>query len=211
MIYCFAQFIVSIPFNFTTSVIYQSVFHWLIDINPNGESFIYAILITMGHLLLMEAIMLSVVAVLKNAMLSVTFAMVVLGYLFLFSGFFIIVSDMPVWISWISYITPTRYSFDGYLWQIYSTQTFDVSGSTATITGKQILSTIFDLKDVNSWGEFGILIAWIVFFRITHYIGFLNDVYPYLTKQPKSSKTNSNNNNNHEQTDKYGKVEMTNL
>lgn len=106
--YCLAQFLVSIPFNFFASVVYQSIFHWLIDINPNGESFIFAIVITCCHLLLMEGIMLTVVAALKNAMLSVTFAMVVLGYLFLFSGFFIPVENMPPSIFWLSYITPTK-------------------------------------------------------------------------------------------------------
>lgn len=110
-VYCLAQFVVSVPFNLLASVIYQSIFHWLININPRGESFIYAILLTCGHLLLMEAIMLTVVGVLKNAMLSVTFAMVVLGYLFLFSGFFIPVEDMPPAIFWVSYITPTKVSF----------------------------------------------------------------------------------------------------
>ena len=109
-IYCLAQFAVSIPFNFFCAVVFQSIFHWLTNINPHGEAFIYSIMITCGHLLLMEAIMLTVVAVLKNAMLSVTFAMVVMGYLFLFSGFFILITDMPPWISWISYITPTMVS-----------------------------------------------------------------------------------------------------
>lgn len=108
--YCLAQLVVSIPFNLVAAVIYQSIFHWLIDINPSGESFIYAILLSAGHFLLMEAIMLTVVAVLRNAMLSVTFSMVVLGYLFLFSGFFIPVRDMPVSIDWVPYITPTRVS-----------------------------------------------------------------------------------------------------
>jgi len=109
-VYCLAQFIMSIPFNFILAVVFQSIFHWLINMNPHGEAFIYAILITMGHLLLMESIMLTVVAILKNAMLSVTFAMVVMGYLFLFSGFFVRTSDMPLWIGWLSYITPTRVS-----------------------------------------------------------------------------------------------------
>lgn len=113
-VYCLAQFIMSIPFNFILAVIFQSIFHWLVNMNPHGEAFIYAILITMGHLLLMESIMLTVVAVLKNAMLSVTFAMVVMGYLFLFSGFFVRTTDMPVWIGWLSYITPTRVSNDHY-------------------------------------------------------------------------------------------------
>jgi ABC-type cobalamin/Fe3+-siderophores transport system ATPase subunit len=106
LIYCFGQFVVSVPFNLLCSVIFTSIFHWLIDINPHGEAFIYSILLTCGHLLLMESIMLTVVAVLKNAMLSVTFAMVVIGYQFLFSGFFVLTSSMPPWISWFTYLTP---------------------------------------------------------------------------------------------------------
>eukprot|EP01033_Poteriospumella_lacustris_P003037 gene3037-2222_t len=188
-VYCLAQLIVSVPFNFTAAVIYQSIFHWLIDINPRGESFIYAILISCGHFMLMEAIMLTVVAVLKNAMLSVTFAMVVLGYLFLFSGFFIPVRDMPVSISWVPYVTPTRYSFDGYLWQVYSTQDFDVSGFPgAVVTGKTLLDNLYGITDVNSWGMFGVLLAWIALFRVTHYFFFYYDVRAYL-RPPTASAT----------------------
>lgn len=179
-VYCLAQFIVSIPFNFVASVVYQAVFHWLININPDGESFGYAILITCGHLLLMEAIMLSVVAALKNAMLSVTFAMVVLGYLFLFSGFFIAVTDMSPAIQWVSYITPTKYSFDGYLWQIYNNQDFYNAQFQISISGKTLLDSLYGLTDVNSWAMFGVLLAWVILFRITHYFLFYSDVAPYL-------------------------------
>lgn len=188
-VYCLAQLIVSIPFNFTAAVVYQSIFHWLIDINPRGESFIYAILISCGHFMLMEAIMLTVVAVLKNAMLSVTFAMVVLGYLFLFSGFFIPVRDMPASISWVPYVTPTRYSFDGYLWQVYSTQDFDVSGFPGVVlSGKTLLDDLYGVTDVNSWGMFGVLLAWIALFRLTHYFFFYYDVRAYL-RPPTASAT----------------------
>jgi ABC-type multidrug transport system ATPase subunit len=188
-VYCLAQLVISIPFNFTAAVVYQSIFHWLIDINPRGETFIYAILISCGHLMLMEAIMLTVVAVLKNAMLSVTFAMVMLGYLFLFSGFFIPVQDMPASISWVPYITPTRYSFDGYLWQVYSTQVFSVTGFPgAEITGKTLLDNLYGITDVNSWGMFGVLLAWIALFRLTHYYFFYWDVCAYLkTSSPAAS------------------------
>lgn len=187
-VYCLAQLVVSVPFNFIAALVYQAVFHWLIDINPNGESFIYAVLLTCGHLLLMEAIMLTVVAVLKNAMLSVTFAMVVLGYLFLFSGFFIPVSDMPPAIDWVPYITPTKYSFDGYLWQIYSTQDFDVSGfSGMEVSGKTLLDNLYGLKDINSWAMFGVLLAWVALFRFSHYFFFYLDVRPYLKKTDESA------------------------
>ena len=109
-VYCLAQFIVSVPFNLFLAIIFQSVFHWLINMNPHGEAFIYAILITTGHLLLMESIMSIVVYTVKNAMLSLTLSMVVLGYLFLFAGFFVRTSDLPPWIGWISYLTPIRVS-----------------------------------------------------------------------------------------------------
>jgi hypothetical protein len=85
-IYCLAQFIVSIPLNFLCALVFQAIFYWMVNLNPNGEPFIYSVLLSCGHMLMMEALMLIVVAVLKNAMLSVTFAMVLMGYLFLFSG-----------------------------------------------------------------------------------------------------------------------------
>lgn len=43
-----------------------------------------------------EQIMMVVVEVVKDAMLSVTMAMIMMGVLFLFPGFFIQVSGMPV-------------------------------------------------------------------------------------------------------------------
>jgi len=107
-LFCIAQFLASTPFNILCSAVFQCIFHWMTSINPNAEAFFYAILITAGHLLLMEAIMLCVIDVLKNAMLSVTFAMIVMGYLFLFAGFFIKVKDIPTWISWVCFITPTK-------------------------------------------------------------------------------------------------------
>jgi ABC-type multidrug transport system ATPase subunit len=103
-----SQFITSIPYNLLAALIFQSIFHWLTNINPRGDIFVYAIIITSQHLLLMEAIMACVVEVVKDAMLSVTLAMVFLGTLFLFPGFFIQVNDMPIWIRWMSYIIPTK-------------------------------------------------------------------------------------------------------
>lgn len=76
-LYCFAQFMSSLPFNLVCSLIFQAILYWLSGINPSGEVFVYCIIITWGHLQLMEAIMMLVVQGLKDAMLSVTFAMVV--------------------------------------------------------------------------------------------------------------------------------------
>ena len=188
-LYCFAQLMVSLPFNFIAALIFQSVFHWLSRINPNWESFLYAVLITWGHLLLMEAYMLSAVEVLENAMLCVTFAMIILGYLFLFAGFFVKIEEMPRWISWISYLAPTKYSFNGYLQVVFKYQTFLVSGSSPRtyISGDDLLNSQFNRRDCRAWEMFGVLLAWIVVVRLLHYGIFTYHVLPFLPSREEYS------------------------
>ena len=184
-IYCIAQFVVSLPFNFMAALVFQSVFHWLTNINPDSMAFLYSLLISWGHLLLMEAFMLCIVEALKNAMLCVTCAIVVLGYLFLFAGFFVKVSDMPTWISWISYIAPTKYSFDGYLYEVFHSQNFLISGSSppAYLSGDYLLKELFTQSNVEPWSLFGTLVAWICLLRLMHYGVFLFQVLPFIEKR----------------------------
>jgi ATP-binding cassette, subfamily G (WHITE), eye pigment precursor transporter len=110
LVYCVGQFIATIPYNLLCAIVFQAVFHWLTNINPLFVSFVYGIMLTFGLLTTMESLMFIVVEVVKDAMLSVTFAMVLLGTLFLFPGFFIQVDQMPDWISWLSYILPSTVS-----------------------------------------------------------------------------------------------------
>lgn len=166
--YCFCQMLASVPFNFVCSLTFQSIFHWLSRINPNRESFIYSVLLTWAHLMLMDAFVLTVVEALKDAMLCVTFAMIVMGWLFLFAGFFVKVSDMPHWVRWISYITPTKYSFDGYLYQIFHSQSFSVSGTPNFTSGDFLLENLYTQKNVSSWAMFGTLLAWAALVRLAH-------------------------------------------
>ncbi len=81
-----------------------------------------------------------------------------------------------------------QYSFDGYLWQVYSTQDFEVPGMNGyEISGKSLLDDIYGLTNVNSWGMFGVMIAWICLFRLTHYGLFYYDVRPYLSAPNKKA------------------------
>jgi hypothetical protein len=70
-VYCLAQFLASLPFNFIAALTFQSIFHWLTNLNPNGEVFIYAVLVTCGHLLLMEVCLIRVRVRVKVAFIRV--------------------------------------------------------------------------------------------------------------------------------------------
>lgn len=175
--YVSAQFIVSLPYNLVCAFVFQAILHWLVDMNPRAEPFFYAILITWGHLIYMEAIMAVVVQVLHDAMLSVIFSMICLGTLFLFPGFFVQVDDIPAWVSWISYLIGTKYSFDGYLYQVFHSETFAVSGFPGmTIDGDTVLKDAFGNENVNSWAMLGALLGWMMFFRVIHYVLFRYEV-----------------------------------
>ena len=106
--YILAQFLSSIPYNALASLAFQSIFFWLSNMNPSATVFFYVVFITFGHLLLMEAAMLIVVEALRDALLSLIFSMVICGNIYLWSGFYMQVQNMPIWIRWFSYIIPTK-------------------------------------------------------------------------------------------------------
>lgn len=65
---------------------------------------------------------------------------------------------------------------------MFYSQDFDITGESTgmELSGEDVLDSIFDLRDVNSWGMFGVLLAWIALFRFGHYFIFMMDVRPYL-------------------------------
>lgn len=155
-------------------MVFISLFHWLTNLNPNRESFVYDIFINWGHLLLMDSFLVLIIEVLKNDFLSTTAALVFIGSCMSLCGFFRSVAEMPVWISWMSYIMPLKYSFDGFVWEVFSTQTWTISGTSPqqTISGVDLLDQVFNLRDVNPWGMFGALMAYVIVFRGMQYFLF---------------------------------------
>jgi hypothetical protein len=167
----------------------------MVNLNPNIECFVYDIFISWGHLLLMESFLGVAIEILKNDFLCVSVGMVFIGGCACLSGFFRPVTDSPAWINWMCYIFPLKVNFflnliiilsnnfiiiilfikwsiSGFLWQIFSTQIFVVSGSNpeVTISGIDILSSEFGLNNINSWGYFGVLLGYSILFRFVQYL-----------------------------------------
>ena len=51
---------------------------------------------------------------------------------------------------------------------MFSTQTFEVYGTSSTVSGIDVLAS-FKEYNVNSWGMFGALLAFVVLFRLNQY------------------------------------------
>ena len=170
-VYVWSQFVVSIAYKLVATVIFVCIYHWAVNLNPTLECFLFNLCITWGHLILMDAVLMVFIEVIKNAFLCTTAGMIFIGTNMLFAGFFRPQTDIPPAISWFSYVVPMYWSFRGFSWQIFSTQDFDITGTSPVqeMSGKEILDYFFDLRDINSWGMFGILMAYVIFFRINQH------------------------------------------
>jgi hypothetical protein len=192
-IYCLGQLTASVPYNFICALIFQAVFLALTNISTKFDQIVFGILLTFAHLVLMESIMFVVVEVVKDAMLSVTLALVVLGTLFLFAGFFVQVSEMPVWIRWMCYMIPTKYSYDGYLFMVFNGENFDVMDTGATMSGAAILDTVYGQSgNVQPWGMLFVVFAFTLFFRATHFGLFSRATSAFVNPTPVTKKICAN-------------------
>jgi ABC-type multidrug transport system ATPase subunit len=184
-LYVANQFIASSFYNWFASFVFVCIFHWTTKIaGMSSEAFIYDIFISWGHLLTMEAALMMLIEVLKNEFLSTTTGMIFIGTNMMFCGFFRPVADIPIAIRWMCYIVPMKWSFDGFMWQIFHHQEFlvDKTDPNVYVDGTDILDQNFDLRDTPSWGLFGALIGYVLFFRANQF--FLLSVQTGSIKLP---------------------------
>lgn len=78
-----------------------------------------------------------------------------------------------------------QYSFDGYVYQVYHSQTF--TGMGMEFSGDSILDTVFNNRNTNSWGMFGVLVAWTMFFKVVHYCLYYYELHHFVSVGSKKS------------------------
>jgi hypothetical protein len=139
----------------------------------------------MPILVIFTVIIIVIVAKPQNDFLATTASMIFIGSNMLFAGFFRTVDQTPPAINWLCYVFPMRWSFAGFATQIFAGRDWDVSGYNGVeVSGKDILDNFFDLRNVNTWGMFGALLGYVVFFRCGQYFlmaaqtGFINVPVP---------------------------------
>eukprot|EP00808_Paulinella_micropora_P016954 g76090.t1 len=111
--YAVAKFVSALPFHALAALIYQALVWGLADVTDDVGVFCFQLLVAALLLVFMEGVVMCVAEVAKEPMLTTSFSMIFLGCLFLFSGFFIKLDDMPLPTRWIpeSLFFVTRYNF----------------------------------------------------------------------------------------------------
>lgn len=166
----------SIPFHLVIALVYNGILWYMVGVNNSGSAYIYASLSTCVLSLMMEGVVWLIVTLLKDAMLSTTFSMVMLGCFYLFAGFFVPQHNMVGTIFWACYLVPTRYSLNGQIDNVFIPQQYTytdmTTGQTNTMSGASVISALFSLDnglDTSRWDNWGIVIAFAVGFRLIHW------------------------------------------
>ena len=110
-----AQFLAAAVYNLAVTFVFICVFHWLTNVNPNKECFVYDIFINWSCMMLTESFLLVVLEVVKNDFLTCTSGMLFIGMNMSFAGFFRRINDIPIWIRWMCYIVPLRVRLHAFL------------------------------------------------------------------------------------------------
>lgn len=91
--------------------------------------------------------------------------------MFLFSGFFILLSDLPPCLEWLAYISYFRYPFEGLMLAVYGNDRPNLKCSLPYCYYKSPAKFLQDLDLVqgNYWIDIAGIVAWIIVLRIAFY------------------------------------------
>ena len=107
--YCIAQFITSLPCNLLSSLVFNSIFHWLF-VSGDATVFVHSVLALFLELLFIDSLFLVTVEVFRVPLLCLTINVLIMAPLSFLSGFSVNVSDIKNWLSWVCYLIPTKVS-----------------------------------------------------------------------------------------------------
>jgi hypothetical protein len=93
-----------------------------------------------------------------------------LGLWFLFSGHPVALSDLPKAASWLPWLMPTHYLFDGLLINIIDGQEYKNGLLAGPLSGDTILASVFshDSSTLGKWENLAVVLGWALLLRVIH-------------------------------------------
>ncbi|KAK3389429.1 ABC transporter-like protein [Podospora didyma] len=181
-----AGIVADLPVKFVIAVIFNLLVYFMAGLRREPAQFFIFFLISYISTFVMTAVFRTLAAITKTVSQAMALAGVLVLAIVMYTGYVIAVPDMHPWFSWIRWLNPIFYSFEILVANEFHGQDFTCSaivppyspphgkswicastGSVAgqwTVNGDAYIQTTYGYTYDHVWRNFGILIAFLVFF-----------------------------------------------
>jgi len=172
--YFLTKQLVELPLYIIEPLITLTILYWMVGLNPGAENFLIAcaIVLLVVQVVLSLGYLLSCIT--PNVDIALAVAPVLIIPFMLFGGFYLNTGSVPVWLSWLQYLSWFLYGFEALLinqWSgVDSISCPDVNSTLPCLTtGEQVLDTLA-FEKTNFVRDIVMLIVLAVGFRILAFI-----------------------------------------
>eukprot|EP01097_Dermamoeba_algensis_P001505 TRINITY_DN1565_c0_g1_i2.p1 TRINITY_DN1565_c0_g1~~TRINITY_DN1565_c0_g1_i2.p1 ORF type:complete len:647 (-),score=131.01 TRINITY_DN1565_c0_g1_i2:142-1992(-) len=163
------------PWQLFLPVLSGTIIYWMVGLNSDVGRFflflaIYCCIFNIAHAL---GLLISCAA--PNAQVGAALGPLLVVILVLFSGFFVNIDQIPVWLRWLTYVSPLRWSLDALLQNEFNGVVLvcdTSSNATCYSTGESLLDA-YNMGKLEVWLDIVIMIAYYLFFRLLGYFFLL--------------------------------------
>ncbi|KAL7268661.1 hypothetical protein RUND412_008706 [Rhizina undulata] len=182
------------PIKFLTTFVFDLILYFMTNLKREAGAFFIFVLFTYISVLCMGAIFRTVAAATKKVESAMSIAGVMVLALAIYAGYVIPRPSMHPWFKWISYINPLSYAFEALMTNEFhnlhapcsslvpsglgytgvvsiENQVCAVTGSVtgqSYVLGDDYLAASYDYHFSHMWRNFGILVAFWIFFVFTY-------------------------------------------
>ncbi|CAH2353807.1 pleiotropic ABC efflux transporter of multiple drugs [[Candida] railenensis] len=191
-----ASIITELPAKISVCIAFNLVLYFMINFRREPGHFFFYLLINFFATLAMSHLFRTIGASFKTLSQAMTPASILLYSLTFFTGFVIPTPKMHGWCRWINYIDPVAYAFEALISNEFHEREFECSAFVPTggnytnivgddnyicpqvgavlgshyVNGDAYINTAYEYYNKNKWRNFGILLAYTIFFLITYIV-----------------------------------------
>ncbi|KAJ7176335.1 ABC-2 type transporter-domain-containing protein [Mycena crocata] len=185
-----SSIICDLPSKFLTATFVNLTLYFMTNLRREPSAFFVFYLFSITCILTMSMIFRTIASVSRSLVQALTPAAMFVLALVMYTGFVVPIRDMVKWFRWINYINPVAYAFEAIMVNEFVGREFPCStfvpaypnvsstnqvcstpGAKAGVNfvlGTDYVSAAFSYEKSNLWRNFGILLAFMVFFCATH-------------------------------------------
>ncbi|CAK7567984.1 MAG: hypothetical protein SEPTF4163_005962 [Sporothrix epigloea] len=187
-----AGVLADIPVKFIVATCFNIVLYFMAGLRREPAQFFIYFLITFTSTFTMSAIFRTMAAMTKTISQAMSLSGIVVLGLVMYTGFVITVPTMHPWFSWIRWINPIYYAFEGLVANEFHGRNFvcsviipaysppigdswicNVVGSIAGqdfVSGDAYIADSFGYYYSHLWRNFGIMVAFLIFFMLIYFV-----------------------------------------